>query len=224
MMMPEGKPDEPIRVLLADDHTMFRQGLAKVLTEYGKLQIIGQTPNDQEAIDLAKEQHPDVVVMQVQLPFSRAKESLQELSKIEPPPKLVICTMFESPHYLRGFLELGITAYVLKSVSAEHLIGAIRGAILDPHPKNAVVGMPQEMLQKAQDGSEGKLSAREMEVLLLVSRGLSNRQVASCLTLSEGTIKRHLANIYSKMEVHSRGEAARKALQEDWITIQEVTQ
>jgi DNA-binding NarL/FixJ family response regulator len=222
--MQQNNTDTPIRVLLADDHIMFRQGLAGILGAYERLLSIGQSANDQQAIDLAKQTRPDVVLMQVQVPLSRAKESLRELRRIEPPPKVVICTMFESPRYLREFLELGVSAYVLKSVSVEHLIGAIRGAIFDPQGENVVVGMPQEMIERVDDGSEGVLSAREMEILLLVSRGLSNREVAFSLGLSESTIKRHLANVYTKIGVHSRGEAVRKALHEEWITIQEITQ
>jgi DNA-binding NarL/FixJ family response regulator len=222
--MRENNTDAPIRILLADDHTLFRQGLAGILGAYERLQIIGQSANDHGAIDLAKQTRPDVVVMQVQVPLSRAKEFLRQLRRIEPPPQVVICTMFESPRYLREFLELGVSAYVLKSVSVEHLIGAIRGAIFDPKGENVVVGMPQEMIERVEDGSEGVLSAREMEILLLVSRGLSNREVAFSLGLSESTIKRHLANVYSRIGVHSRGEAVRKALYEEWITIQEVTQ
>ncbi|MBV9453881.1 MAG: response regulator transcription factor [Rubrobacter sp.] len=223
-MMHERNTGEPIRVLLADDHTMFRQGLAGILGAYERLEIVGQSAHDQEAIDLAKQMHPDVVVMQVQMPLSRARESLRQLRRIEPPPKVVICTMFENPRYIREFLELGVSAYILKSVSVEHLIGAIRGAIFDPQGENVVIGMPQDMLERVEDGSEGVLSAREMEILLLVSRGLSNREVASSLSLSEATIKRHLSNVYSKIGVHTRGEAVRKALYEEWITIQEVTQ
>jgi DNA-binding NarL/FixJ family response regulator len=85
------------------------------------------------------------------------------------------------------------------------------------------VGMPRAMLESAQEGVEEVLSARELEILLLASRGLSNRQIASRVYLAEGTIKRHLANIYKKMRVGSRGEAARKALTEEWITVEEVT-
>jgi DNA-binding NarL/FixJ family response regulator len=132
--------------------------------------------------------------------------------------------MFEDPTYLRTFLELGVSAYLVKSVSAEELVGVIRAAVFDPKGKNVVVGMPQEMIERAQSGSDGVLSAREMEILALAARGLSNREIASSLTLSEATIKRHLANAYPKMRVSSRGEAVRSALREGWITIQEITQ
>src|SRR5215212_1829334 len=195
----------PIRVLLADDHTLFRQGLAGLLGSYGGLEIVGEVPNDQEALRLAQEEKPDVVIMQVQMPFQRAKESLLKMREISPAPKVVIVTMFEQPRYVRDLMSLGASAYLLKSVSVEHLTGAVRAAVFDPEGHHVVVGMPREMIEQVEEGSGGVLSAREMEILLLVARGLSNGQIASLLTLSEGTVKRHLANAYPKMGVSSRG-------------------
>jgi DNA-binding NarL/FixJ family response regulator len=215
---------DPIKVLLADDHTLFRQGLAGLLTSYGGIEVVGETNNDRGALELAQEKKPDVVIMQVQLPFERAKKSLEELREIWPAPKIVVVTMFEEPSYLREFLHLGIRAYLLKSVSIEQLIGAIRAATFDPEGDNVIIGMPQEMLEKGEEEPDGVLSAREMEVLLLAARGLSNYQIARSLRLAEGTVKRHLANAYEKMAVHSRGEAVRKALSEGWVTIQEITE
>ena len=213
-----------IKVLLADDHTLFRQGLAGLLTSYGGIEVVGETNNDRGAIELAQEKKPDVVIMQVQLPFEKAKRSLEELRKIWPSPKIIIVTMFEQPRYLRAFLHLGIRAYLLKSVSIEELIGVIRGAVFDPEGENVVIGLPRQMVEHVQDGSKGVLHVREMEVLLLAAQGLSNYQIARSLNLAEGTVKRHLANAYEKMAVHSRGEAVRKALSEGWVTIQEITQ
>ena len=115
-----------------------------------------------------------------------------------------------------------MNAYLLKSSSAEHLIAAVRAAVLDPDGGNAVVGMPPAMLERTEGGADGVLSARELEILLLAARGLSNGRIASSLHLSEATVKRHLANVYEKMDVGSRGEAAREALMKDWITIQEI--
>jgi ATP/maltotriose-dependent transcriptional regulator MalT len=99
----------------------------------------------------------------------------------------------------------------------------VRTAILDPKSKNVVVGMPLEILEEAKAGARGVLSARELEILLLAARGLSNRQISKSLMVEEGTIKRHLANTYQKMNVRSRGEATRKALFEEWITIHDIT-
>jgi DNA-binding NarL/FixJ family response regulator len=215
--------NRPIRVLLADDHTLFRRGIAGLLASYGGLEIIAQVPNDQDALRIAQEQKPDVVIMQVQMPFDRAKESLLKMRRISPAPKVVLVTMFEEPRYVRELMKLGASAYLLKSVSVEHLVGAVRAAVFDPKGHHVVVGMPQEMIKEVEEGSGGVLSIREMEILVLVARGLSNRQIASALRVSEDTVKRHLANVYPKMGVVSRGEAVRMALFENWITIEDIT-
>ena len=121
-------------------------------------------------------------------------------------------------------MRLGASGYVLKSSSSRHLIAAVRAAVFDPVPRNVVVGMPREMLEEAEGGADGVLSARELEILLLAARGLSNRQIATRVHLAEGTVKRHLHNCYHKMEVGSRGEAIRKALHDEWITVSEITE
>jgi DNA-binding NarL/FixJ family response regulator len=222
-----GKPQDdtrPIKVLLADDHTMFRQGLASILASYGGMEIVAEVNNGQEALSLARHERPDVVIMQVQMPFERAKESLREMRSASPSPKVVVVTMFEQPRYVRELMELGATAYLIKSASVEHLIAAVHAAVFDPASRNVVVGMPPSMLEGTQEGVDSVLSARQLEILLLAARGLSNYQIASRIQIAEGTVKRHLANVYNKMEVGSRIEAVRKALSEEWITIQEVTQ
>ena len=132
--------------------------------------------------------------------------------------------MFENPRYVRELMGLGASAYLLKSYSSEHLIAAVRAAILDPNGEHVVVGMPPKMLEEAEGGSEEAISGRELEVLLLAARGLTNHQISFRLRLAEATIKRHLANTYQKMGVSSRGQAAKMALTENWITIEEITQ
>jgi DNA-binding NarL/FixJ family response regulator len=221
----EGNPgaDPPVRVLLADDHTMFREGLAGVLASYGGMQVVAEVPNDAYALKLARELEPDVVVMQIQMPFEKSIDTIEAMRAFPRPPKLVLVTMFENPRYVRELTGLGASAYMLKSASAEHLVAAVRAAVFDPNGKHVVVGMPRSMLEDSRRDSEGVLSARELEILLLAARGLSNRRIASRLHLAESTIKRHLANVYGKMGVGSRGEAARMALAENWITIEEIS-
>ena len=216
--------NEPIKVLLADDHTMFRQGLAGILASYGGMEVVAEVPNDGEALKLARDRNPDVVIMQVQMPFERAVETLEAMRSFPKAPKVIIVTMFESPRYVRALTGVGASAYVLKTSSAEHLIAAVRAAVFDPKSENAVVGMPEGMVEGTQEGVEGILSARELEILLLAARGLSNERIASSLYLSEGTVRRHLANVYEKMGVRSRGQASREALLRDWITIEELTE
>jgi DNA-binding NarL/FixJ family response regulator len=213
----------PIRVLLVDDHTMFRQGLAGILASYEGVEVLADVANYAQALEVARDLGPDVVIMQVQMPFERAVATLEAMRAFPDPPRVIIVTMFESPRYVRALTRIGASAYVLKTASAEQLVGTVRTAIFDQQGKNAVVGMPTEMLQESTDGVEDVLSARELEILLLAARGLSNLQIAASANLAEGTVKRHLANVYKKMGVSSRTEASREALLRDWITIEEVT-
>jgi DNA-binding NarL/FixJ family response regulator len=210
-------------VLLADDHTMFREGMAKLLTAYGGLEVVGETANDDGAVALVRETKPDVVVMEARVPFEEAAGFLDEMRRVEPRPKVIIVTMFDDPALMRDFLRLGVSGYVLKSSSTTQLVSAIRAAAFAPEEGNVVLGMPRAMLEEADGRQESPLSVRELEILLLAARGLSNRQIAARVNLTEGTVKRHLSNSYHKLGVGSRGEAARKALQADWITVGEIT-
>src|SRR5215216_5459569 len=148
-----------ISVLLADDHTMFRQGLAGILASYGGVEVVGEVPNDEETLRLVDELSPDVVIMQVQMPFERAKESLEAMLALPHQPKVVVVTMFEDPRYVRALMQLGASAYLVKTSSAEHLVAAVRAAVFDPRAKNAVVGIPTAMLEESRDGVESVLSA-----------------------------------------------------------------
>ena len=223
--MEETDENRPIRLLLAYDHTMFRQGMAVVLAEYGGMEVVGQADSDESAVEMARRLEPDAVLMQVQNPFPRARENLRAMRETaDPPPKVVIVTMIEDPHHVGDLMELGVSAYVVKSASAGHLVAVVRAAILDPMSENAVVGLPLALLEESAQGTDGVLSARELEILLLAARGMTNRQISRALFVAEGTVKRHLANTYKKMEVGSRSEATRMALFEDWITIQDVNE
>ncbi len=212
----------PIGVLLADDHAMVRQGLAGILSSHGGMEVVADVPNDEDAPRLARELSPDVVVMELQMPFEESLEALGAMRSFPDPPKVVICTRFESPRYVRGLIGAGASAYLLKSDSAERLVAAVRAAVLDPEGGDVEVGMPRAVLERADEGAGGVLSARELEVLVLAARGLSNGRIASSLHLAESTVKRHLATVYEKMGVGSRGEAAREALMRDWITVEEI--
>ena len=188
------------------------------------MRVVGSTLNGEEALALAEEQRPDVVIMQVQIPFQKAKDILVRMRRVSPSPKVIIVTMFENPRYLRELMSLGASAFLVKTGSTRHLIGAIRAAVFDPKGENVVVGMPREMLKETRGGSGGMLTARELEILLLAARGLSNSEISENLHLAEATVRRHLANTYSKMAVNSRSEATRMALREEWITVGDVTE
>lgn len=216
---------KPVRVLLADDHTMFREGLAQLLSSHhGEVEVVGSVPNGEEAVELAEREKPDVVIMQIETPVERAKEKLSRLLAISPRPQVLIVTMFEDPDYVRELLGAGASAYLLKNARVEELVEVIRKVSTDPDAVNdVVVGIPREGLEAAPGGYRDVLSEREMEVLLLAARGLSNRQIASSLHLSESTVSRHLANVYDKMGVSSRVEAAKAAFARGWISLPDLT-
>ena len=148
MTVEDRNADGLITVLLADDLTMFRQGLAAILASYGGMEVVAEAPNDKEALKLASNLSPDVVIMQVQMPFSRAVETLEAMRSFPVSPKVVIVTIFEDPRYVRELTRVGASAYLLKTSSSEHLVAAVRAAVLDPASQATVVGMPTEMLEE----------------------------------------------------------------------------
>ena len=216
-----------IRVVLADDHTMFRQGLKEMLSTDESIEVVGEAENGEEAVELAGRASPDVVVLDVEMPVMGASEAMDRLLRLSPPPRIVMVTMHDDPRLVREFLARGASAYLVKSASLEELLTAVRTAAEVPaeaHDENVVMVVPREALQQAERATEeGGLSARELEILLLVARGLSNRQISHALRVAEATVKRHLANLYPKMGVGSRGEATKKALSEGWISARDVT-
>lgn len=217
----------PIRVVLADDHTMFRQGLKEMLATDEGIEVVGEAENGAEAVKLAREVRPDVVILDVEMPVMGAEEAMDQLLRFSPPPRIVIVTMHDDPRLVRELFGRGASAYLVKSASLQELIAAVRTAAEAPassHDENVVMVVPREAFERAERATEeGGLSARELEILLLVARGLSNRQIALSLRVAEATVKRHLANVYPKMGVGSRGEATRKALSEGWISARDVT-
>jgi DNA-binding NarL/FixJ family response regulator len=213
-----------VKILLADDHTMFREGLAGMLTSsYGDhVEVVGKTKVGEEAVALAQEEDPDVIIMQVDRTLKKAKDTLRRMREgSSSPPKVIILTMFEEPHMVQQIMELGANAYIHKSTSVEELFTAVRTAV-DTSEGHVLVAMPQGALELSEDGKVSVPSRREMEILLLAARGMNNRQIASRLKIAESTVKRHLANLYPKMEVTSRGEAVRIALENEWFTIREI--
>lgn len=214
-----------IRILLADDHTMFRQGLKEMLSTDAEMLVVGEAENGSEAVDLAAKESPDVVILDVEMPGISAAEALEALLDLSPAPRVLIVSMYDSPRLVHDLLGRGAGGYLVKSASLEDLLAAVRRAARSPHNsggENVVLAVPRAVLEKT-ERDEGRLSAREQEILLLAARGLSNRRISQTLHISEATVKRHLANVYEKMGVGSRGEASQKALLEGWITAGDLT-
>jgi DNA-binding NarL/FixJ family response regulator len=214
----------PIRVHLADDHTMFREGLAAILTSRAEdIEVVGQTSTGEESIALIEENKPDLVIMQVEMQLKEVREILTQVHVVSPNSRIIILTMLDNIHYLKALSQLGVAAYLHKSSSSAELLATIDALSRNPGGANVVVSMPRGLLERIGEGPPGTLSQREMEILVLAARGLSNHQIATQLRLSEATVKRHLANIYGKMAVGSRNEAVRMALTQQWIGLTQIT-
>ncbi len=215
--------EKQIRVVLADDHTMFRQGLVEILSTDGEIEVVGEASNGAEAIAVTQSEKPDVLLLDVEMPIMDARAVVDEVVRLESVPKIVIVTMFDSPRLVRDLLARGASAYLVKSATMEELIAAVHTAARNIQDDNVILAVPREILDRVERRYKDELSDRELEVLLLAARGLSNHQAAASLQLSEATVKRHLANIYQKMNVNSRGEATRKALSEGRISSLDLT-
>jgi DNA-binding NarL/FixJ family response regulator len=215
--------DSKIRVLLADDHAMFRQGIKEMLSTDEKIEVVGEAENGREAVALAEKLGPDVVLLDVEMPVMGAKQAMEIMLENSPPPRVVIVTMYDDPRLVRELIGLGAVAYLVKSATMEELHTAVHTAAnsnVGPEKDVIIVAPPRAFKNPAEaDG----LSERELEVLLMVARGMSNHQIAVSLHLSEATVKRHLANIYPRIGVSSRGEAVSKALSKKWISARDIT-
>ncbi len=215
-----------VKILLVDDHTMFRQGLKEMLSTDEEMLVVGEAEDGSGAVDLAAREEPDVVILDVEMPGMSAAETLEALLALSPAPRVLIVSMYDSPRLVRDLLGRGASGYLVKSASLEELLTAVRRAARSPQGsggENVILAVPRSVLEKVEGGDEDRLSGREQEILLLAARGLSNRRISHALHISEATVKRHLANVYEKMGVGSRGEASQKALSEGWITAGDLT-
>jgi DNA-binding NarL/FixJ family response regulator len=163
-----------------------------------------------------------VVITEIDGDLHTVKEVISRIRSLSPNSKVMVLTMFDSLHYLKALSKLGIDAYVHKSSSAEELLATIASLSREPEGKNVVVSMPRGLIEQLGEEPARGLSEREIEIVVLTARGLSNCQIARELRVSEATVKRHLANVYAKIGVCSRSEAVRVALAEQWIGIQEI--
>ena len=212
-----------IRVHLADDHTMFRQGLESILSSQEGVEVVGTSSTGPEAAAIVAETKPDVIVTQLDMQPRGAEEIISGLREASPDSRIVVLTLWDNLRYVQAIAKMGIDAYLHKTSSAEELVATI-GSVTSPSARgNAVISMPRGMLERLGDEPAGALSERETEVVVLAARGLSNRLIGKELHISEATVKRHLANVYEKIGVHSRNEAVRAAIVEQWIGIHEIT-
>jgi len=202
----------PIRVMVVDDHPMVRRGLATFLKVFDDLQLVGEAENGEAAIQLCAEVLPDVILMDMSMPVMDGATATQKIRRKFPQIQVIALTSFKEGKIIKQALEAGAIAYLLKDVSADDLIRAIRSA----HAGRATLS--PEAVQALVDTANLppipglNLTARERNVLTLMIEGLNNTQIAGRLALSPSTIKSHVSNILSKFGVASRTEAVTLAL------------
>src|SRR5215212_10814143 len=176
-----------VRVHLADDHVVFREGLEAILASRQDVEVVGRSATGQEAANLVQQTKPDLVITQLDMELQRAQEILSGIREASPESKIVVLTMFDNLHYLKALSQTGIDAYLHKTSSPEELI-ATSDAVsrqASQEGQNVVVSMPRGLLEQMGDEPVGVLSERETEVLVLAARGLSNDQIAEELNLAE---------------------------------------
>jgi NarL family two-component system response regulator LiaR len=204
---------EMIRVLVADNHTMVRNGLMMFLRSYPDIELVGEASNGHEALTLCVTLQPDVVLMDLLMPEMDGVTATSQIVQAHPDIRVIALTSFNEDQLIYAALKAGIVAYLLKDCTADELVTAIRNA----HAGKTTISseVMQAVLRVADNPAtrEYHLSERERDVLRLVVRGFSNRQIAANLTLSESTIKFHVSNILSKLGIATRAEAVALAIQ-----------
>ncbi len=206
-----------IRVLIADDHKLFRQGLISLMkTRSDLVNVVGEAETGREAVRLAEQLRPDIVLMDIYMPDRNGLEATREIRKKFPDIAIVILTSSESDQHLNEAVSLGISGYLLKNLDGEELFDLLAG--IERGEAAMTRTMAARLLKNAADARAGtpeddSLTARELEVLRLVAKGASNLQIAEELVISVNTVKSHLKNILAKLQLENRTQVARYALE-----------
>ena len=221
---------QPIRILLADDHVILRQGTAELLRKEADIEVVGEADDGQQAIDLAMRLQPDIIVMDVRMPVLSGVEATRRIREAMPEIQVLVLTAYDDDQYIFSLLQAGASGYLLKTAPVNELVNAVRlvrsgESPLDPSiARKVVVRMAGDQGSRTPVGEEGSsiqaLTFREQEVLQLLSRGLNNQAIAEALYVSNRTVQAHLTSIFAKMGVSSRLEAVLTAIRRGWLTLE----
>ncbi|HET8614898.1 MAG TPA: response regulator transcription factor [Actinomycetales bacterium] len=220
--MGEPGDGEPIRVLVADDHALYRRGLEMVLGQEEGIEIVGEASDGAEAIRRVEELLPDVVLMDIRMPRRSGIEACTAIKDVVPSTKIVILTISDEESDLYEAVRAGANGYLLKDVPGEEIAAGIRAvaggqSLISPSMASKLLSEFASMIKKSEERPQmpvPRLTERELEVLKLVARGMANRDIAKELFISENTVKNHVRNILEKLQLHSRMEAVVYAVRE----------
>jgi NarL family two-component system response regulator LiaR len=215
---------DKLTVLIADDHPLVREALHRALDVEEDMKVVAEATDGEEAVKLASELKPNVVVMDIVMPKVNGIEATKKIKEIAPDTAILILTAYDDDEYVLGLLDAGAAGYLLKSARGRDLVGAIRTirageSVLHPNIIARLLKRATVTSVKETKG-QGLLSEREAEVLRLVALGMSNKEVAEELFLSQRTVKAHLTSVFNKLNVASRSEAIVKGLQWGLVTLE----
>ena len=215
----------PIRILIADDHRLFRQGLRQICETKGGFAVVAEAENGRVAVDLVSRHRPDVILMDIRMPELDGVQATSFITEADPAAKVIVLTMHREDQFIFDAIRAGARGYLLKDVDAETLLEAIRQvargeALIDPLvATKALREFPRLSDPAAAQPPLEQLTEGEMNVLRYVAQGLDNREIAEHLNLSESTIANRLRDIYQKLYVNNRTQAALYALRRGWATL-----
>ena len=215
-----------IRVVLADDHAVVRKGIREFLEEDPEIVVVAEGSDGGEALRLVAEHHPDVAVLDIQMPRVTGIEATRQIKAAHPDVRVLILTAYEDDPYVFALLRAGVDGYILKNADPDEIVRAVRataagGTVLDPAVAAKVVAQMSSRKPAAATGQVEPLSERELNVLRLAGQGLTNKAIGAELGISDRTVQGHLANIYGKLGVASRTEAVTRALKLGWIILED---
>jgi DNA-binding NarL/FixJ family response regulator len=219
--------DTVIRVIVADDHALFRRGLEMVLESEPDIDVVAEASDGAEAIDLAVKNMPDLVLMDVRMPAQGGIEATKAIKDAVPHTKILMLTISDEEEDLYDAIKAGASGYLLKEISIEEVADAIRKvhagqSLISPSMASKLLNEFAAMAKKDEEKQQmpaPRLTDREMEVLTLVAQGMNNRDIAKELFISENTVKNHVRNILEKLHLHSRMEAVVYAVREKLLEI-----